>query len=316
MNELTSLIFTESKKEFEKCFWPKVNCSQPPIRAHSIQNSQILNQLAHKNHVIMLVPKQNLTTEPQIEFKLVGRNQATTFAGLCSEHDKQLFLPIDSNQFDPNNEEQKFLIAYRSILREFHTRCKVAKNQQNIYLQSINIGVSNPTDFNQTLQSVKSFIDVYELYKYKIIYDNMYNNNLFSDIQHDLIQIENRNSPLAVSSIIEAVDNIKSQSKRTERKFIVFNVFPFLKGMIILFSYIKYHKNELKYFTNDIINNSGEYQLYLVSKTILRNCENFVISPAHFNNFSENKKQIIIDFYYKTNQNINYNCDNAMLMLF
>lgn len=315
MNELKSLIFTESKKEFEKCFWPKLNCSQPPIRAHSIQNSQILDELAHKNYVIMLVPKQNLTTEPQIEFKLVGRNQATTFTGLCSDHDKELFLPIDTEQFDPNNEEQKFLIAYRSILREFHTRCKVAKNQQNIDIQSINLGVSNPTDLNQAFQ-----IDAYELYKYKTIYDNIYNKNLFTEIQHDLIQIENRNSPLAVSSIIEPKNNINSPSNKSDPKFIVLNVFPFKQGIMIIFSYLKSQKNTLKYFTDEIINSHDEYQLYLLSKTILRNCENFVISPIHFKNFSEHKKQIIIDFYYQTvvhaNQNIDYEFDSEELILF
>ena len=53
-------------------------------------------------------------------FKSVGRNDATTFTGLCSEHDRRMFEPIDKATINVLDEEHLFLFAYRSVLRELH----------------------------------------------------------------------------------------------------------------------------------------------------------------------------------------------------
>jgi hypothetical protein len=49
-----------------------------------------------------------------------GRNEASTFTGLCSAHDADLFRPIDTRELDVNDREQFFLLAYRSVTREVH----------------------------------------------------------------------------------------------------------------------------------------------------------------------------------------------------
>lgn len=49
------------------------------------------------------------------------------------------------------------------------------------------------------------------------------------------------------------------------------------------------------------IHNAGDYhQKYLLSKLVLRNCENFVLSPRYFATFSEQKKEIIKEYYCVT----------------
>lgn len=70
MNELEKFIFSQSKKVYKKCFWSKSDCRQYLIRSHLIQNAQVLERIASKNHVYMVVPKQNLGTEPEIELAL------------------------------------------------------------------------------------------------------------------------------------------------------------------------------------------------------------------------------------------------------
>ena len=112
---------------------------------------------------------------------------------------------------------------------------------------------------------------------------------------------------MAVSSLISPIDDMK---------FIIFNVFPQENDITILFSYIKSHKKDLSPYINKIKNTSGEYQLHLLSKIILKYCENFVVSPEHFETFSSHKIDIIKDFYYKTNTSIDYDCDHEDLMLF
>ena len=237
----------------------------------------------------MAVARLNLDTgSEEIEFKKVGRNKATTFTGLCKKHDSELFRPIDMNEFDVSNQQQKFLFAYRSVLRELHTRIKKAIDSQNIYQEFVNKKLCDPKNMDKPmLDATMAIANAYDLYKYKQIYDNIYNSNSFTKIEHECIRIE-RNCPLAVSSLFDPIKSI-IWLKIPEPKFIVLNVFPQKKDTIILLSYLGDHQKDLRPYADEIINASGEYQIYLLSKTILRYCENFVISPDHFNLFSEQK---------------------------
>lgn len=316
MNELKSLIYTQLSKKYNKCLWPKSDCTKDCINAHSIQNSQILDQLASNNHVVMAVAKQNLDTEPEIEFKKVGRNKATTFTGLCSEHDSQLFRPIDLNKFDSSNEEQKFLIAYRSVLRELHTRIKAAIDSQTFYQKSIELVRWDTKNMDKSFweDATRPIINAINWYQYKQNYDNIYNSNSFTEIEHECIRIE-RNCPLAVSSLFDPIKSIIGM-EIPEQKFIVLNVFPQKKDTIILLSYLGDHQKNLRPYADKIINASGEYQLYLLSKTILRYCENFVISPDHFNLFSQQKIDAIKNFYLATLIQIDLDHNDENLMLF
>ena len=307
MNELKQLIYTQPKKDYEKCFWAKTDCNQNPIKAHSIQNSKTLDRLVCNNHVYMAVTKQNLDVRPDIEFKLVGRKNATTFTGLCQQHDTELFLPIDRHEFDINNEEQKFLIAYRSVLRELHSRMKAANDIQEVCQKFVESNSDNPKVEETKCIPIPYIVKAYNYYRYKEAYDNIYKGNLLTEIEHDYIRIKNKNCHLAVSSLISPIDDMK---------FIIFNVFPQENDITILFSYIKSHKKDLSPYINKIKNTSGEYQLHLLSKIILKYCENFVVSPEHFETFSSHKIDIIKDFYYKTNTSIDYDCDHEDLMLF
>lgn len=316
MNELKSFIYTQLSKKYNKCLWPKSDCTKDCINAHSIQNSQILDKLASNNHVVMAVARLNLDTgSEEIEFKKVGRNKATTFTGLCKKHDSELFRPIDMNEFDVSNQQQKFLFAYRSVLRELHTRIKKAIDSQNIYQEFVNKKQCDPKNMDKPmLDATMAIANAYDLYKYKQIYDNIYNSNSFTKIEHECIRIE-RNCPLAVSSLFDPIKSI-IWLKIPEPKFIVLNVFPQKKDTIILLSYLGDHQKDLRPYADEIINASGEYQIYLLSKTILRYCENFVISPDHFNLFSQQKIDAIKNFYLATVTQIDIDHNDENLMLF
>ena len=182
MNELKQFIYSQPKKRYEKCFWAKTDCNKAPINAHSIQNSKTLDRLVYDNHVYMAVTKQDLDGVPDIEFKLVGRNKATTFTGLCSEHDRELFLPIDCHEFDINNEEQKFLIAYRSVLRELHSRMKAAKDIQEGCLKFSESNSDNTIVDKIMCIPIPYIIKSADFYEYKQAYDNIYKGNLLTHV--------------------------------------------------------------------------------------------------------------------------------------
>ncbi|MCK6467494.1 MAG: hypothetical protein L6Q53_04755 [Candidatus Brocadia sinica] len=97
-SEFKGFIAKQINKKFYRCFWPFEECKKEAIRAHSIQNSRVLQAIEQNGHVVMLQPKINFDEGPKAEFKDVGRNKATTFTGLCGEHDNQLFKPIDDSE--------------------------------------------------------------------------------------------------------------------------------------------------------------------------------------------------------------------------
>ena len=316
-NEMKKTIFEQTKKSYDKCLWPKSECSEKSINSHSIQNSKILEKLSSNGHVIMAKATQNLETGPVIKFEKVSRHKATTFTGLCQPHDSELFLPIDRHDFDLNNLEQKFLIAYRSVLREYHTRVKAFVDSQVVYQKGIEIGKFSPDRIDDaTRLSVTPLFNVYTFYLYKHKYDMVCKNNSFASIEHESIFVPNKLCNLAVSSILSPLDNMKYQADRENPKFIAFNVFPDNDGIFILFSYFLEHEAEVRPYINNIVNMSREYQLYLLSKLILKECENFVISLKHFEKFTEDKKRSISNFFYKTTVQANYDCDDPNLMLF
>ena len=50
----------------------------------------------------------------------------------------------------------------------------------------------------------------------------------------------------------------------------------------------------------ELINSSGHYQLYVLSKIILRNCENIVFSPSLVNGWPDSKKSTILQYVAET----------------
>jgi hypothetical protein len=79
-----SFFFKKQKKSFESCLHPSLTCKRPPIRAHSIQNQRVLELIQQNGHVIM--PRYKIKGDNSVlEFERLGRNQASTFTGLCSD---------------------------------------------------------------------------------------------------------------------------------------------------------------------------------------------------------------------------------------
>ena len=69
-------------------------------------------------------------------------------------------------------------------------------------------------------------------------------------------------------------------------------------------------------YIDEIINANEAYQKYLVSKLVLRNCENIAISPSYFNSWSSDKKAEILNYFKNTMNSDLANYENFNLYLF
>jgi len=112
------------------------------------------------------------------------------------------------------------------------------------------------------------------------------------------------------------INNFIKKEDKNDPKFIMFNVFPLNNKCYIVFSFRLEHKNLITKFLSPILQAKGEHQLYLISKLILQNCENFVINPEYFNTFSEEKKNNVIEYFFRNIKGNKINYDNKDLFLF
>ena len=112
--------------EYEKgrCLHPNAStstCSHKIIVAHTIQRNGGLNTIARNGHVYSLLRHGSLLDQSKWDPKSgpskVGIREASTFRGFCSQHDNELFAPIEKVPFE-GTAEQIALLGYRAICYE------------------------------------------------------------------------------------------------------------------------------------------------------------------------------------------------------
>lgn len=291
--QLKRQIFNLQKVSVNRCFEPNELCVKSAIRAHSIQNSVILDQLSHNGHVIMPQLHSDLG-KPTVVFDLMGRHKATTFTGLCGEHDAQIFRPIDKNPISSRDDEHLFLLAYRSVLREIHAVSTGAVKNQLAYQEKVRLGlIPGDVPTGDGMRAVEFIANAYESYEYKRKFDAAYIAGQYNRVQH-LCFFEDSYSPTIAVSALFSLDDIPVEHDVPR---IALNVFPSETGVSIVFSFLASEAAQVLPFLRPFMSLSGEMLLELLSARILISCENFVLSPRFWSAISLLRKRAIAELF-------------------
>lgn len=127
------------------CLHPKAGsstCSGQIVQAHTVQKrGGNLTRIARGGKVYQFIPELGalLRAEQKVGPSLIGIDQASTIGGFCAGHDKEIFRPIDHNNFEPCT-EHAFLLGYRSLSRELY--CKSARLDALQYMKTLDRGKS------------------------------------------------------------------------------------------------------------------------------------------------------------------------------
>jgi hypothetical protein len=208
--ELLSHFFKQSGWQLNRCLAPGMTCTAEAIRAHSIQNSQVLHLLARDGHVKALTKKIDGNSGPVISFDDVGRNRATTFAGFCSEHDSNIFKALDLNPFNPANPEHLFLIAYRAVARELHAQMDGAAKIQGSYQKRVELGIDSgdgPTPAGMV--AVEHMMRSYLTYVYKCSLDEALVSQNYAALSHRSSRYSTMNQQLLCVPISDSTASRK-----------------------------------------------------------------------------------------------------------
>lgn len=96
----------------------KHQCNGDIVRAHSLSRRSALGAVTESGHVFSLVPDWGrLFHNDRFVFRNKSARDASTFTGFCGYHDRVIFLPLDTSDFD-GSLELTFLSAYRTLCRE------------------------------------------------------------------------------------------------------------------------------------------------------------------------------------------------------
>jgi hypothetical protein len=280
-------FFDLQKKDFSRCLHGSFQCRKEAIRAHSIQNAKVLDLLQQDNHVRMPQPKLSGGKELVIEFGLVGRNNASTFTGLCSGHDTELFKLIDTEALDVGNAEQMKQLAYRALMRELHTCLEGGYRFQLAHIENIKTGVTKKNEPDGPgIFAVIFWEKAWRIFRYQ-------GKHFISepDLVYHVIELNDQTPSVAVSSIFSVAHDEAGDIVGP-----MLNVVPVgATKTVAVVSYPKSQAEAIKKGLPGLFDESDKKKA--LSELILQRVENFVLAPAVYDAWTEDKKKDVLKFF-------------------
>lgn len=302
------------KQKYEICFCPGMECASRAIAAHSVQNNGILDRLAEDGHVISPRIQVRFSNQPpNYAFERIGRNKATTFTGLCAQHDTELFKPIDIGPMDLNSAEHLFLLSYRSVLKEAHATRKSVVDTQGLYKLGAKHGfysLDRPSD--PGMLAVEQMINAYLVEETKSHFDAAYLERKWDALRHTILSLDVQPC-LAVSSML-STDLYSTHVDGPA--YVTLNVFPNEDRTVAVFSCLAPDSVLMAERFSSLHAASGAYQLYELSKLILQRCENLVIAPRHYESFSSRQREAIEEYFRKNTGGDEFKVESPDIFLF
>ncbi len=219
----------------------------------------------------------------------IGYNDATTFNGFCSKHDKELFSPVEDFNIVPTM-EQITLLTYRSFAKEIYSKAAgiSAHNLNESAIQEITgqtrLENKDIYSFSDTINSgfksgVKNLEKEFFPLTEKIL------NKDFTDIDFLLIKLSNPPYLMGTTTVFPEItanhNQIQILVNEKEPEWISLSMFADSTFGYILFSWNSKHKKILNFIIDlldqeDVVNN-------IIHFAVLYS-DNFVFSPIWWEN--------------------------------
>jgi hypothetical protein len=309
-----SAFFKYQNERLDRCLAPGMVCKERAIRSHSVQNSRVLDLLVQNGHVKTLGKRIDKRIGPVIQFEDIGRHQATTFTGFCSEHDREIFAPIETQPFDPRSRRHLFLAAYRALAKELHAQMEAAYRTQANYNERVRLGLDSGNHPEpHGMVAIEWMMKSYMTHEYKCSFDTALLTEDCNDVCHDVINMDQEAPSIAVCSHF----GLDYASESGDWLRVALNVLPLeTRESVAVFSYLRRDAPLIQASLSNVLNSTGPQQKYLLSKQILNSCSNFVVSPEHFNSWSTEKRAAITEYFCQTLFESHLDKENELLYLF
>ena len=300
------------------CLINDSNCSNKIIKAHSIQNKNILEKISDgSGHV------WTFSIDDQKKMEKVGVNRASVFKGFCGKHDNSIFEFIDNDIYSKlKKEEAHFLYAFRALSKELYTKKNIVEKHHQFF-QKIDDGdysylkkkfpILDENDLNILFGPNSIMRDVIkgnqiaisELRPYCDRFYKALNNNKFNEIKTTIIKVKNIIRFAASTCFAPEynskgiiVNDITNLSESLKALFV--SVIPDGEDTYILLSYFADEESTLSTFLKDLMQMERQETKEYLERLLLGHCENMVFSKQYISSLSENEKEYLYTFYKDT----------------
>lgn len=123
-NDSPEQIISNINKNVKNKRWTCLidGCNKPAINSHILQRNGILNNVAEDFHVSEIKAidiyawKGKKLPNEILQIKATGTLHSHAYPTLCSDHDTQIFKPVEAHPIDFQDYQKTLLFAYRTIL--------------------------------------------------------------------------------------------------------------------------------------------------------------------------------------------------------
>lgn len=291
---------------------PQSECDEHLVEAHFVQKAKlrlISNKYGRvystipdmKKSIAILGAKEITPMQNFIQYRSIS-SPIMTGKWACSHHDDKTFSLIEKNAIDPENEEHCLLLAYRATLFNHYQKHMRARYSWDLFVE-----------FSERRKFIlPHFLSHYVHQKISERFNLQVKHALQcvqagqkSGMEHRRIYIHR--APRLVATIVtmrggESIDP-PNEIKRVEQNRIlvpakeiplIVTVYPEADGHVAVLSFPQgwspFVRNVIPAFWEEKDDNYSA----LISKTILEETENIMISPSAWESFGDQKKQRIL----------------------
>lgn len=295
--EVLRALFAARAQQYSRCL-AIPGCEQPAIRAHSVQNARILDSLEVDGHLIALEVNIDAQSGPQLTFERVGRNRATTFTGLCAEHDSALFAPIDTAPPDLESPQHRFLFAYRAALYESHATLAVAQQMQVAHLERVKLGLDPKESPSPSgMFAVGRMLEAWLVFRWRVDIDLALHAREWSVLEHEVLHFDVKTETVAASGLF----SIGTRKNLNDLRCVALTVIPLSPThTAALFSFKPEDAKQTRRALRSVFEAPAHDAKYQLSRTLLQRCQNFVLSPSFFESWTDARRDAVRDFFLRT----------------
>lgn len=247
------------------------------------------------NGEVMSVAFDSLAANPRhpgVTFKKVGIKKATTFKGLCNQHDQSLFKPIDNFEFTDTS-EQKIALTIRALIYKKYTDEHTAQMLLNTTfpLQGIDkdvVAKSFAKNAQNMQQIINSVVQNFERKDYEIT------TGFYVRIAKPCL--------VAVTTCFGLEFDFKSQiydinAPEKAIKFMTLTIFPQNNDIYVVFTWLAADNDVFMKFKEDMLELSEAEQTAAITNIVIKYTDNLVIGIKTWEMFKEDEKQYLENMF-------------------
>lgn len=294
-----------SFKKTKKCSVPESllhDCSNKIINAHTVSKSSSLKAIAKDGHVLKISVDLKFNVAPKIILDEVGINNASTFSGFCSVHDKKIFSPIEDQPFN-SSPLHCFLVTYRGIAKELFSKDYASKTLE--FMKTLDGGKSLPQQV--AIQAASSSLGnnnsltMGDLRQIKSKLDTMLISDDYSGLNYAVFTLESP-PPIMGSAIVGPTFDFNGHKAQVFSKntsdmpdYISINSFSSEgKGYIVL-SWLSEHSQTCNKLIRQFLDKKLTADSLAVFTILL--IENFYVSPVWYSSLDNDTQELIKNLY-------------------